>query len=258
MNPNRVLSGRCAFVSASDRIYAAIREPLAGVGVPPITVRRPRMSSKIKKLRSVDFNLLETVRAPQAFTQIEPTLFSRIQQLPEVLERVEGCVHFCFLTNQNSVVTQSDYVGSARPRQMFLRAALCEFGSIGDAAKLDFEAGRRQAPAMDQLLHPQIHIIRLLRHVNVHLAGSPLGRESRPAIWNGPNGVVEFEHVHYVVKSLAESVRETDDARKYADGDLTRMTNWLEDEQCKWGIANVIHRTAETYAAFLADRWERS
>lgn len=205
---------------------------------------------------SVDFGLLDAARAPQAFTQVDLNLRPRLAAMPEVLDRVEGCVHFCFLTNNQPAGTQADDASSAKARQKFLRAALCEFGSIGDAANLDFSAQGKQAPAIRQLPHPQIHIVRLLRHVNVHLIASTLAKDRRPAVWPGPDGPVEFEHTHYVVTNLATTVRETARASDYAPADLMRMIEWLEHEQREWGIANVVHRTAETYARVLADSWD--
>ena len=203
----------------------------------------------------VDFGLLHPLSGPQVFTQVDRALRPRLEAMPEVLDRVEGCVHLCYLTNADPAGTQLGDPSPARVRQKFLRAALCEFASISDAAKLDFDAAGKRAPGMRQLVHPQIHVVRLLRHANVHLTASTLAKESRPAVWPGPEGRVEFEHTHYIVANLAATVRETARARDYTAADLSRMLEWLESEQREWGIANVVHRTAEIHGALLADSW---
>lgn len=201
----------------------------------------------------INLGLLDALRAPQVFTQVDESVSTRLSLMPEVLDRVRGCVHFCYLTKPGS-----KQYGETSPKahQKFLRAALCEFGSIGDAAKLDFTAQGRDAPGLRQLAHPQIHIVRLLRHANIHLAASVLSPKSRPATWQGPDGPVEFKHSHFVVANIASTVQETDRAGDYEQADLNRMIQWLEDQQREWGIANAVHRTAELYATVLADYWD--
>lgn len=202
---------------------------------------------------SIDPTLLEAVRAPQVFTQIDLELRPRLDVMPEVLDRIEGCVHFCFLTNSGGI---RDKDASPKSRQKFLRAALCEFASLGDAAKLDFASQEKQVPGLQQLTHPQIHVVRLLRHANVHLATSVLTKESRPAIWPSPDGEVSFEHTHYVIENLNSTVRKTNHSNAYKRADLSLMIQWLEDQQREWGIANAVHRVAELYATILFDHWD--
>lgn len=204
----------------------------------------------------IDLALLCPAKAPQVFKQVDPDLRRRLEALPEVLDRVDGCVHFCALTNSEAAGAESADASAARARQKYLRASLCEFGSIGDAAKLDFGVACRRPPGIRQLRSPQVHVVRLLRHANVHLAASKLAHKSRAAVWPSPDGDVEFDHTQYIIVNLEATVCKTKRSSDYSDAALSRMLAWLDREQREWGIANVVHRTAEVYGSVLADSWE--
>ena len=102
--------------------------------------------------------------------RIDPDVTRSLQPLAEVLERIDGCVAFSYSMKR-------DFANALQPTSLelsksrkFLRAALAEFASMEDAAILDFAvAGKSQPPPlMRSLPDPRIHIVRLLRHANVH------------------------------------------------------------------------------------------
>jgi hypothetical protein len=94
---------------------------------------------------------------------------------------------------------------------------------------------------------PAIHVVRLLRHANVHLAASTLHGSHTPAIWQGPDGEQKFDYPLYVVPDIDTGIRGVRDAVKYAPSDLSAMIAWIEREQKKWGIQNVVIRAAERF-----------
>ncbi len=135
--------------------------------------------------RIVDISKLTEFLAPGVFMRIDPTVESRLLGKEETKERIEGCVKFCCLLEAENLDNDEE----AGRRRKYLRAALGEYAAIDEAAKLDLGA---TAPMMVSLHDPRLHVVRLLRHANVHLAASSIGKIDKPASWNGPNGKQDF------------------------------------------------------------------
>lgn len=169
-----------------------------------------------------------------------------IAALLEVDERIEGVE--CLIHRMEA----ADTCDLRRP-QIYLRAALSEFVSMEEAAKLDFARLKlAQPPTLESLLDPRLHVVRLLRNANVHLSTTQLTTGRKPAIWDGPRGPQEFQCRLFLANDLEASVRATKGAARYSAPDLTAMINWLSAEQGDWGIQNVVLRAAEEYARVLS------
>ena len=79
-------------------------------------------------------------------------------------------------------------------RRKYLRAALSEFAALDEAATLDTSDSTKVAPRILGMDDPRLHVVRLLRHANLHLAASSLNKSSRPAVWKK----IEFDyHIFY-------------------------------------------------------------
>jgi hypothetical protein len=193
--------------------------------------------------RTVDIRKLTEFLAPGAFMRIDPAIEPYLLGKEETCERVEGCVLFCWHL-QNTLSTTDDELDKQRK---YLRAALAEYASIDEAAKLDLGDA---APKMIDLDDPRVHVVRLLRHANVHLSASDIRTIDKPASWNGPNGRQDFTFSVNFIPDI-ECIRATDQATKYAPSDLAAMINWIDQEQRRWGIENVIIRAAEQYLTHL-------
>lgn len=202
----------------------------------------------------LDFDLLDSFEAAGPWISISSTLKEELQSLQETQERVEGCLRFCWHVAYEPASSNRDATEDTEYRQRYLRAALAEYASMEDAARWDCQAsGREVPPKMTQLRDPRLHVVRLLRNTNIHLRASRLSQARRLAIWDCPDGPEEFEFQMFIVDNLEEEVRPTG-KRKYEPDELDRMISWLEAEQREWGIPNVIHRAAETYAKILVRR----
>lgn len=128
-------------------------------------------------------------------------------------------------------------------RRRFLRAALAEFASLDEATSIDMKA-RKKVAKMLELDDPRIHIVRLLRHANVHLAVSDVTQSCRDVEWANH----EFQFQIFYSKDIKASILQTEQAPKYAVDDLAEMIQWLEEEQMEWGLDHLVLRTAELYA----------
>jgi len=124
---------------------------------------------------------------------------------------------------------------------------------MDDAVQVDFaNLSGKQPPRMLESLDPRIHVVRLLRHANIHLSATTLSHSSRNAVWDGPAGRQEFEYPLPLGENLESSIRATRDAARYKPSDLSAMVEWLDAEQREWGIAHTVLRSAELYAAIAA------
>jgi hypothetical protein len=206
------------------------------------------MKKNISKIFAVDLNLLKNYSPPGMFMHIDPGIEEKLVRLPEVQERVKGCVRFCWHIAYQPPDTDINADNDAKKRQKYLRAALAEYASLDEVAEYDFENMHLGGPPrIINSKDPRLHIMRLLRHANVHLETSQLQKGSRPAIWNGPNGPVHFDFTTFVINNLEQSIGKTRDAQKYQLFDLQEMIKWLKSEQYEWGIQNVILRATESY-----------
>ncbi len=192
-------------------------------------------------IRVVNLNKLISYDAPGIFRRIDPELDAQLPQYPETNERLVGCLSFC--SQMGSQTNEPASQDEAAKRRKFLRAALSEFASLDEAAKLDLAGTDRNHPRILSSDDPRLHIVRLLRHANVHLATSKVHRKSKPAIWADQ----EFDFQVFYATDLNASIRATDQATKYHPDDLSKMIDWIETEQMEWGLDHLILKTAEVY-----------
>lgn len=179
------------------------------------------------------------------FRRIEPELEAELSQYPETNERLIGCLSFCGqMGSQNDELASQEDVAK---RRKYLRAALSEFASLDEAAKLDLDGTDRVCPRILSSDDPRLHIVRLLRHANVHLAASKVHRKSKPAVWVNH----EFDFQVFYATDLNESIRATNQASNYQPDDLSAMIDWIETEQMEWGLDHLILKTAEVYVREL-------
>lgn len=205
------------------------------------------MKKSVSK-RNVDLSLFSNYEAPGVFARISPSIEIRIHNFPEMLERLEGCLAFCWHCSAQLPKASENEETNTKIRQKYLRAELSEYASLEDAAKYDFEAiGLQRPPKMYELNDPRLHVVRLLRHANIHMEASGIQKTTRPATWKSPNGPVKFDHINYVVKDLKKSILNTWEAKNYSPDDILRMVGWLESEQNEWGMPHLVFRTAELY-----------
>ena len=201
----------------------------------------------------LDLGLLTSFVAPGAFTRIDPAVEGALAPLPEVRERVAGCVSFCYSVGAGDHANGAKGPIDVGQRRKYLRAALAEFASMEDAAAVDFQRhGPKVAPRMSDMLDPRVHVVRLLRNANIHLSATVLDHARRAASWDGPAGPQEFEYLLVLAKDVGASIHAVQSATRYPASDLAAMTTWLDAEQREWGIHHVVLRCAELYASHLA------
>jgi hypothetical protein len=193
-------------------------------------------------LRTLDTSKLVSFSAPGIFCRIDPSIERALSSYPETLERLSGVLHFC-----SSMGRQTDgekLSDSTQERRKYLRAALAEYASLDEAATLDATVIGKTAPKILALDDPRLHVVRLLRHANIHLAVSQIDSSSREVTWKDQDFTLQI----FYSPGIGASIRKTHQAEKYKENDLSRMIEWIETEQMEWGLNHLILKTSELYA----------
>jgi len=137
----------------------------------------------------------------------------------------------------------------------YLRAGLNEFYSLEDAARRDCKInGLREKPAMiSESNNPLVHLMYLLRHVNVHAQISNTRVHNTSAISNLGESPEEIEWKAVILdKPTLEQVQRCKEAKKYYDPvELERATKWIDENQYIFGIGEVFRRGASAYCREL-------
>ncbi|MCI0667336.1 MAG: hypothetical protein L0Y43_04700 [Methylococcaceae bacterium] len=192
---------------------------------------------------TIDPKSLSPFSAPGVFMRIAPELEKQIEPYRQISERVSCCVQFCFQISHDQFDKANELSG-----RKHLRAALTEFVSIEEVAKGDFG---REMPKILNLYDGRLHVLRLLRHANIHGKATEIEPFLRPAVWPGPDGDVEFNYIGYRIPNLMDEVKKSKQWNKYSPADLSSIVAWLEQDQSSWGIQNSIVRAAEQYVRIL-------
>lgn len=197
------------------------------------------------KHRTVDISKLISFVAPGVFRRIDPALARGLARYPEALERLNGVAHFCACMGQQTDDKRSRE--ETPDRRKFLRAALAEYPSLDEAAAIDATAMGTVVPKILSSSDPRLHVVRLLRHANIHLAVSQIDRSSREATWNDQS----FDFQIFYSPAIGSSIQRTDQAANYRASDLSKMIEWIETEQMEWGLDHLVLKTSELYANTL-------
>jgi hypothetical protein len=201
------------------------------------------------KQSRLDLGLLMPFPNPGVFVRIDPEVQKATCKFTEVNERIDGVERMCWHLGTERTGQEPD---DLKRRRMYLRAALSEFASMEDAAAIDYRRlGYGKSPLIRDLDDPRLHVVRLLRHANVHLAVTHVSTSDRDAVWHGPDGPQEFKYTSMLAVDIEPSIHATDGAKYYSATNLAAMLEWLRNEQDRWGIQNVILRAAERYASLL-------
>ena len=171
---------------------------------------------------NLDLSRLQDLEAPGILKRFSLDIYDLLSSLPEIQNRAEGCLMFL-----HSTVDER-----SRP---FLRAALSECCSMLEIA----------GDSIDFKKDPRIQIVRLLRHANVHLIGSDLRVQSRPAEVTINGETKSFDYAFLIIPNLSDCIKSTRESKRYTASDLDVTITWLERQQSEWGICNTIQKICE-------------
>ncbi len=119
--------------------------------------------------RTFDFSLLPSVEYQGMLIQLDKEtdkILQEIAQLQETYDRARAALMFFFQANEKSDTWRND----AR-----LRAGLNELYSMQDSAARGFRSSGKAklSPKLSESKNPLVHVMYILRHINVHTTPLP-------------------------------------------------------------------------------------
>lgn len=153
-------------------------------------------------------------------------LKKRLRSMPQTLVRVESAIMFAAQASKQSEPWRA---------AAFLRAALAEFCSVEEMQELDRGQGSRFAVASST--SPLLHVLKLMRHLNIHVKSLAI----RPHKINMVCFGIEGDMNVYVVSNLeAQDLASLKSGRYYDHSDLERCVDWFNSRQTEWGAGDLI------------------
>jgi hypothetical protein len=129
----------------------------------------------------------------------------------------------------------------------YLRGALAELVSMEEVQALD-RPGSVVLKTRDSQ-HPLLHLLALVRHLNVHVKSVKTGTHEVSAKFDEH----EFELDIPVVANLSASdLLALRNGKHYTQVELERLVTWFNKAQLHWGAGYVVRVCAEAYAEEIA------
>jgi len=193
----------------------------------------------MKQRKPITFDTTKFVQVDQGF--ITPP---RSRILEKSLVTVKECINSAiFMASQIELVEHC--LSTARPesvRPAFFRASLSELCRIEDIL---IAHGLPKFYASDD---PTLHIVKLLRNYQVHIATTELSSGQITVKLSGE----EMVYHSFIAENVsALELRKLDSSRPYSYEQLDQLAKLFDSEQCKFGVVQLLYHIAmhvEEYA----------
>lgn len=202
-----------------------------------------------KTIRILDFSYLPIIDGMDIFKRHDLDVENALKKdgpLVEVFERSHAALmFFCGVGRDNDEIKNSAY----------LRAGLNEFYSLEDAAKRDFRSmGQKiDPPKISSSPNPLVHIMYILRHVNVHamISATIMHKTSVISRFGGEEHEIDWGSIILESATLKDLMKCGEAKSYYKDEDLQAASEWLDSVQCIFGVGEVFRRGLSSYCRDL-------
>ncbi len=193
------------------------------------------------------FDLLPTIVRHQLFKGLPPFIEEPLTKLklPETVDRLRAASLFL------GEVGPSDKPWEDRA---YLRAALSEFRSVTQALRWDLGTSQGlHSPQKSR--NPLIHAVYRLRRLAVYVANAPTKEREVTA------SIQVFDKTHQAeIKVLliddVERYLRLGNLKDYKPEDVSRISNWIEENQRVYGAPQVLDVGVQQYCQELCDVYE--
>ncbi|GEM_PF-2104618 len=193
----------------------------------------------MKQRRPITFDTTKFVRVDQGF--ITPP---RSRILEKSMTAIKECINSAiFMASQIELVEHC--LSTARPesvRPAFFRASLSELCRIEDILT------KHGLPGFYKSADPTLHIVKLLRNYQVHIATIGLNSGQITVKLSGE----EMVYRSFIAENMSALVlRDLASSRDYSDEQLKELAKLFDFEQRKFGLVQFLYHTAmhvEEYA----------
>jgi hypothetical protein len=203
------------------------------------------------KFRQLNFSLLPVIEYAGVIIQLERDVDERLcsdETRNEFYDRARAALMFFFAAKED---------GERWINDAMLRAGLNEFYAMEDAARRWLLAGHSiKLPTFAGSANPLIHLMYMLRHLNVHTKPTPSRVEDVTVIFR-PNTTAAQEITYGSVmldEMTTSDIRISNEIRKfYSVEDIERILGWLMENQRIFGIAEIFNRGLHAYCREVLD-----
>jgi hypothetical protein len=110
-----------------------------------------------------------------------------------------------------------------------------------------------------QTKNPLLHIIRELRHFEIHLHTGQLSSANKTALWGDRAKLEEASpieiHVWMISDLTEEEFSQLRNARRYSQDETRRLLSWFNMAQREWGVNDLVFRATEAYCREIAQAY---
>ena len=199
--------------------------------------------------RTFDFSLLPLMEYQGLLIKLDDDVeagLARLSTLQETHDRARAALMFVYQVREKDEAWRND----AR-----LRAGLNELYSMQDAAARGFKLAPASpsAPKLAESHNPLIHLMYILRHVNVHTTPLPSTVEQITVTFRPNTAPEEMTYGEVVLSQLTISdlLRSNEIKQYYERADLQAATDWLMNAQRAFGISEVFSKGISAYGREL-------
>lgn len=197
------------------------------------------------KFRQLDFSLLPVIEYAGMIVRLDREVDERLcadENLSEFYDRARSALMFFFLAKEGSERWRNDAM---------LRAGLNELYAMEDAARRGFKlAGRSvKPPTLAGSTNPLVHLMYMLRHLNVHTKPTPSRIEDVTIIFRPNTDAQEMTYGSVMLDEITTSdiLKNKENKVYYRVEDIERILDWLMENQRIFGIAEVFQRGLHAY-----------
>ncbi len=192
----------------------------------------------------LDFSLLPDMSYSRILTTLDPKIeekFSTIGKLPETLNRARGALMLFYEAKGHSESWRDE---------TYIRSGLNEFYSINESLKYEHKIAGfpRDAILIQHTSNPLLHLMLLMRHVNVHTQLCPATRyETNVIVSIGEPK--EYTLTVAIIKdvSIDQFLVKREVKKDYDINQLNEVVDWFKINQNAFGAREVFRRGVEAY-----------
>jgi hypothetical protein len=202
-------------------------------------------------MHTLDFGLVEHLRAPGIVVRLPEATESSLVRLPETFDRARAAVRFAYWAESSAEVLHVPVEEEVPMREACLRASLGEFVSMEETAKRDFAtlAAKESPPMITDSLSPLLHVLRELRNVNFHLATVRITEDTKAAIWRFDGKDHELNYSLTLVDGFTlPTFMSLRNAKNYHRDSVSKLIDWFDLQQREWGVPHMIVVAVSQYA----------
>lgn len=148
--------------------------------------------------------------------------------LPETLDRLKGAGRF---------ITEVSTLKDKWLNRAYLRAGLSEFRSVAQA--LHWDLGRREVYSPEKSSNPLIHLIFRLRRIAVYVGNAATTEKEVEVTYRIFDEDREATLPALLLRDLERYLRQ-ENLSDYDSKEITRICDWFEEEQSKFGAPHVL------------------